>query len=62
MTIGVLQQKPKALAVSAWSQAVWTEYYIRKAAVTATSTDSHDFTSFGPMPYGVPELQAELGL
>ena len=62
LTIGVMQQKPKALAVSAWSSAVWVEYYVRKALVTATSTDDHDFSGFGPIPYSVPELQAEVGI
>ena len=62
LTIGVMQQKPKALAVSTWSSAVWAEYYARKALVTATSVDNHDFSSFGPIPHSVPELQAEVGL
>ncbi|EER61568.1 hypothetical protein AcdelDRAFT_0903 [Acidovorax delafieldii 2AN] len=62
LTIGVMQKKPKALAVSAWSSSVWTEYYVRKALVTSNSADNHDFSSFGPIPYSVPELQAEAGL
>ena len=62
LTIGVLQKKPKALAVSAWSSSVWAEYYARKAMVTATSVDNHDFSTFGPVPHSVPELQAEIGL
>ena len=62
LTIGVMQHKPKALAVTAWSSAVWAEYYARKALVTATSVDNHDFSSFGPIPHSVPELQAEVGL
>lgn len=62
LTIGVLQQKPKALAVSDWSSRVWAEYYARKSLVTATSNDNHDFSAFGPMPYSVPELQEEVGL
>lgn len=62
LTIGVLQQKPKAIAVTAWSSGIWAEYYARKSLVTATSEDNHDFTSFGPIPYSVPELQAEVGL
>lgn len=62
LTIGVLQQLPKALAVSAWSSSVWSEYYARKALVTLESVDDHDFSRFGPIPYSVPELQAELGL
>lgn len=62
LTIGVLQQKPKALAVSAWSSSIWAEYYARKALITVTSEDNHDFSSFGPVPYSVPELQEEVNL
>ena len=59
LTLGVMQQKPKCLAVSAWSGQIWTEYYIRKSTITADSALDLDFSSFGPMPYTVPELQAE---
>lgn len=62
LTLGVLQAKPKALAVTAWSSSVWDEYYARKALITATSTDNLDFSMFGPMPYSVPELREELGM
>lgn len=62
LTIGVMQQKPKALAVSAWSSSVWAEYYVRKTLVTLNSNDNLDFSGFGPIPYSVPELQAEMGL
>ena len=62
LTIGVLQKKPKAVAVSAWSSSVWAEYYARKALITVTSEDNHDFSSFGPIPYSVPELQKEVGV
>ena len=62
LTIGVLAGGPKALAVSAWSAAIWTEYYRRKAALTADSADDHDFSGFGPMPHSVPEMQAEVGM
>lgn len=62
LTIGVMQEKPKALAISAWSSSIWAEYYARKALVTIDSVDDHDFSSFGPIPYSVPELQAEIGL
>lgn len=62
LTIGVMQQKPKALAVTSWSSAIWGEYYTRKSLITLTSQDNHDFSSFGPMPYSVPELQEEIGL
>lgn len=62
LTIGVMQEKPKALAISAWSSSIWAEYYTRKALVTVDSVDDHDFSSFGPIPYSVPELQEEVGL
>lgn len=62
LTLGVVQGKPKALAVTAWSSAVWDAYYTRKATVTATSIDDLDFSTFGPMPHTVPELRTELGL
>ena len=62
LTIGVLQSLPKALAISAWSSAVWDDYYARKALVTVSSVDDLDFSSHGPMPYSVPELRVELGL
>lgn len=62
LTIGVISQKPKALAVSAWSSSIWTEYYIRKAAITTMSPSDLDFSSFGPIPHSIPELQAELNL
>lgn len=62
LALGVLQGKSKALQVSAWSQALWTEYYARKATVTADSPASGDFSTVGPMPYSVPELAAESGV
>lgn len=62
LTIGVIQQLPKALAVTAWSSSVWAEYYTRKALVTAESVDDLDFSTMGAMPYSVPELQVELGM
>lgn len=62
LAIGVLQQKPKCMAVSAWSGAIWADYYARKAAVQPGVEVDTDFTSHGPMPHTVPELQQELGL
>lgn len=62
LTIGVIQSKPKALAVTAWSSDIWTEYYVRKALLLNGDTVSLDFSSFGPMPYTVPELRTELGM
>lgn len=61
LTIGVIQAKPKSMAVMAWTQALWAEYYTRKAQVTWDSPESlFDFSSCGPMPYTVPELQVEV--
>lgn len=62
LTIGVIQQKQKALAVLAWTQVLWGEYYARKAAIMAGAIPNYDFTSVGPIPYSVRELQAELGM
>jgi hypothetical protein len=60
LTIGTLQQKPKALAITQWSQEIWGEYYIRKAGITIDSELNLDFTMFGDIPFSVPELQAEV--
>lgn len=60
LTIGVLQQKPKALAIQAWTAAIWDEYYARKAGLTYDGVVNADFTSCGPMPYSVPELRQEV--
>lgn len=62
LTMGVMQAKPKALAVQTWIKSVWDLYYSRKAAVTAISELNTDFSSCGPMPCSVPELIAELGM
>ena len=58
ITMGVLQGKPKCLAVQNWIKTLWTEYYVRKAG---TSTD-YDFSAFANCPYSVPELMTELGM
>ena len=62
LTIGVIQSKPKAIAVTAWSNGLWSEYYARKALITADSVLDLDFSGVGAMPYSVPELQEEIGL
>jgi hypothetical protein len=62
LTIGMLQAKPKALAVTAWTQRLWKDYYERKAKIVPGGQVDTDFSSIGPMPHSVPELQAELGL
>lgn len=56
LTIGVLQQKPISLAISAWSQGLWADYYARKAS----GSNNLDFSNNGDMPYSVSELTAEV--
>lgn len=58
ITLGVLQAKPKCLAVQGWIKSIWTEYYVRKASGSADT----DFSLAGKCPHSVPELMAELGL
>ena len=62
LTIGVIQGKPKALAVTAWSNAIWSDYYVRKELITSNEQPNLDFSSHGSMPHTVPELQDEIGL
>lgn len=62
LTLGVAQMKPKAMQVSEWTQMIWGNYYQRKANVTATSVDDHDYTAFGPIPFSIQELKEEAGL
>lgn len=58
---GLVAQKPKAAAVTAWTQAVWMEYYARKALWTEGGTlPNLDFSTMGEMPHTVLELSAEL--
>lgn len=58
ITLGVIQAKPKALAVQSWIQAIWTEYYARKAS----GSNDTNYTIIGECPHTVPELMVELGL
>ncbi|MFI4962818.1 MAG: hypothetical protein ACHP6H_03060 [Legionellales bacterium] len=63
LVLGVLQNKPKSLAIKDWSHSIWVLYYSRKALVTATADPTfQDFSSCGPIPYSIPELMVELGL
>ena len=62
LTIGVIQGKPKALAVTAWSNAIWSDYYARKELITSNEQPNLDFSSHGSMPHTVPELQVESGM
>lgn len=58
LTMGVMQGKPKCIAVQNWIHGIWAEYYTRKAG---TSTDT-DYSVCGTIPHTVPELMEELGL
>ena len=63
VTIGVLQSKPKCLAVAAWQKSIWSLYYQRKALYASNKTyPSMDFSSCGKIPYTVPELMEEIGI
>jgi hypothetical protein len=57
LAIGVLQGKPKCIAVQNWIRGIWTEYYLRKSS----GSSDFDFTIAGVCPYTVPELMVELG-
>lgn len=61
LTVGVIANKPKSLAVKTWSKQIWDLYYTRKALITETMDAALlDFTSVGEMPHGVPELTQEV--
>ena len=63
LAIGIIQAKPKCLAVEAWIQSIWTLYYQRKAVMTnVLPAGSLDFSSCGLMPYTVPEIMIEMGV
>lgn len=56
LAMGVMQGKPKCIAVQNWIKSIWDEYYVRKAN---GSTDT-DYSLCGACPYSVPELMVEL--
>jgi hypothetical protein len=61
LTMGVMQGKPKSLAVMAWINSVWALYYQRKPTVTYTWDQTlMDFSSCGDMPCSVPDLLSEV--
>jgi len=60
LAIGVIQNKPKSLAIKAWINNIWNNhYYVQKPLVNENYT-GYDFSVCGPIPYTVPELNAEL--
>lgn len=60
LTMGVAAGLPKCTAVSQWLEALWLEYYRRKAGITIDGDPDCDFSEMGEMPYSVPELIAEV--
>jgi hypothetical protein len=58
ITLGVIQQLPKATAVQNWIKSIWSEYYARKASAVSDT----DFSVVGVCPHTVPELMNELGV
>ena len=58
VTLGIIQSKPKCLAIQGWTAALWTEYYTRKA----NGSMDTDFTTVGACPHTIPDLMTELGL
>jgi hypothetical protein len=61
LSLGVAQNKPKCLAVAAWSNRLWMDfYYPRKATISIDTEPDCDFSGAGEMPYSVTELAAEV--
>lgn len=62
VTKGSLLDLPKCKAMEAWINHIWNDfYYPRKALVTHEwNPEFYDFSVAGPMPYTVPELNAEV--
>lgn len=60
--LGVIQNKPKCLAVQNWIQSIWNLYYSRKATITKGVTPECDFSVCGTIPHSIPELMEELNL
>lgn len=58
LAMGVMQGKPKCIAVQNWIKSIWVEYYTRKAS----GSFNNDFSGSGSCPYTVPELMEELGV
>jgi len=58
VTIGIMKGLPKSIAMQAWIQSIWNEYYTRKANLSTDFT----FDELGVCPHTIPELMVELGL
>lgn len=60
LTIGVLQQKPKALTVMNWIQSIWNNHYYPQKELVDENYTGYDFSVCGDMPFTVPELSQEV--
>jgi hypothetical protein len=60
LTIGVMQGKPKALAIMGWISTLWNEHYYPQKALITVDSPPYDFSVVGPIPYSVPELTSEV--
>lgn len=60
LAVGVREQKPKAKAVAAWCDSIWTEYYTRVAMIQPNVDPNLDYSGFGDKPYTILELREEV--
>jgi len=60
LTMGVIQNKPKSLAVMAWINSIWNGHYYPQRELVTHEYQGYDFTVCGTIPYSVPELTAEV--
>jgi hypothetical protein len=62
LAVGMMLKIPKALAITNWINAVWTEYYARQYSLQIDTNPNLDFSIVGPMPHSVPELLNEVAV
>lgn len=60
LAAGITAEKPKAKAVAAWTDSIWTEYYTRVAMIQPNVEPNLDYSGFGDKPYTVLELREEV--
>jgi hypothetical protein len=62
LTLGVLQQKPRCLAVQMYLKTLWEDYQARLTALNNGQNVSFDFSNNGDKPFSVADLMEDLGL
>ena len=60
LTLGVMQNKPKSLAVMSWINSIWNEHYYTQKELVTHDYAGYDFSVCGPIPYSVPEITEEV--